>query len=243
MDTDRRDPPTRPAAGRERPSPSDVLTTLFAAPVVPVHAEADGARLIRLADACHAGGVRAFEATDRLPRALEAFTALAAHRDRALPDLVLGVGSVEEPAVAAAYVAAGADFVVAPFIDDDLADWCLAAGVLHVPGALTPTEVRRARRSGARLVKLFPAGTVGPAHLANLRGPDRATRFMPTGGLSADTATLAAWAGAGASCVGVGGALIGAGADDPADATALSARCAAALDAVRAARPVDVATP
>ncbi|MDF1522919.1 MAG: hypothetical protein P1P87_08890 [Trueperaceae bacterium] len=106
-------------AERARPTPADVLAALFAAPVVPVHAEADGARLIRLAEACHAGGVRAFEATDRLPGALEAFAALAAHRDRALPDLVLGVGSVEEPAVAAAYVAAGADFVVAPFVDDE----------------------------------------------------------------------------------------------------------------------------
>jgi 2-dehydro-3-deoxyphosphogluconate aldolase/(4S)-4-hydroxy-2-oxoglutarate aldolase len=220
-----------------------VLAALFAAPVVPVHAEADGARLIRLADACHAGGVRAFEATDRLPGALEAFAALAAHRDRALPDLVLGIGSVEEPAVAAAYVAAGADFVVAPFVDEDLAAWCVAAGVLHVPGAVTPTEVRRARRSGARLVKLFPAGTVGPAHLAHLRGPDRTTRFMPTGGLAADAATLAAWARAGASCVGLGSGLIGAGADDPAAAAALTARCAAALEAVRAVRPVDVATP
>ena len=228
---------------RARPTAAGVLATLFAAPVVPVHAEADAARLIRLADACHAGGVRALEATDRLPGALEAFAALAAHRDRARPDLVLGVGSVEEPAVAAAYVAAGADFVVAPFVDDALAAWCAAAGVLHVPGALTPTEVRQARRSGARLVKLFPAGTVGPAHLAHLRGPDRTTRFMPTGGLGADAATLAAWARAGASCVGLGGGLIGAGADDPAAAAALTERCAVALEAVRAARPPEVAAP
>lgn len=230
-------------ADRARPTPAAVLAALFGAPVVPVHAEADAGRLIRLAEACHAGGVRAFEATDRLPGALDAFAALAAHRDRALPDLALGVGSVAEPAVAAAYVAAGADFVVAPFVDEELAAWCAAAGVLHVPGALTPTEVRRARRAGAGLVKLFPAGSLGPAHLAHLRGPDRTTRFMPTGGLPTAAADLSAWARAGASCVGLGGGLIGAGAEDATDAAALTARCAAALATVRAARPAEVAAP
>ncbi len=226
-----------------RRTPAQALALLLDAPVVPVHADDDPERLIRLVAACSAGGVRAFEATDRLPGAFDAFVQLRAHVDRRLPETMLGVGSVASVDDAVAYVRAGAEFVVTPFTDPDLISWCRGADVLAIPGAMTPSEVRTARRAGAPLVKLFPAGTVGPAHLRHLRGPDRTTRFMPTGGLAADEATLWAWAEAGASCVGLGGGLLGDGADDEASADALRDRCAAALRTVLAARPDEVARP
>ncbi|MEX2502413.1 MAG: bifunctional 4-hydroxy-2-oxoglutarate aldolase/2-dehydro-3-deoxy-phosphogluconate aldolase [Trueperaceae bacterium] len=226
-----------------RRTPQQALALLLDAPVIPVHADDDAERLVRIVTACVAGGVRAFEATDRLPGSFDAFVHLRTHIDRRLPELMLGVGSVDTVDDATAYVRAGAEFVVTPFVDPDLAAWCRDAGVLYVPGTLTPSEIRTARRGGSPLVKLFPAGTVGPTHLKHLRGPDRTTRFLPTGGLDADPDTLRAWAEAGASCVGLGGGLLGAGADDDVAAGALRDRCAAALRTVLASRPDEVARP
>ncbi len=83
---------------------------------------------------------------------------------------------------------------------------CHDANVVCMMGALTPTEVFQAREAGAHLVKIFPASTVGPAHLKALRSVFPQVLFMPTGGV--DAKSLGEWMKAGAACVGVGGRLV-----------------------------------
>jgi 2-dehydro-3-deoxyphosphogluconate aldolase/(4S)-4-hydroxy-2-oxoglutarate aldolase len=98
---------------------------------------------------------------------------------------------------------------------------------------LTPTEVLRARREGARVVKLFPASAVGPAHLGHLTGPLPDVRFVPAGEVDLDHA--GAWLRAGAPAVGVGGPLQGDAADGG-DLAGLRPRARALVEAVRVTR-------
>jgi 2-dehydro-3-deoxyphosphogluconate aldolase/(4S)-4-hydroxy-2-oxoglutarate aldolase len=171
-------------------------------------------------------GITALEVTLTSRGALEAIAGLR----RQLPaEVALGAGSVFTLDDAKASVDAGAAFLVSPVYVPVLDGF-------HVPvypGALTPTEIFNASRGGAPLVKLFPAGTVGPRYLKDLRGPLPGVRIMPTGGI--DIADIATWLSAGAAAVGLGGPLIGDAATGG-NLTQLAVRARRAADAVAFAR-------
>jgi 2-dehydro-3-deoxyphosphogluconate aldolase/(4S)-4-hydroxy-2-oxoglutarate aldolase len=126
--------------------------------------------------------------------------------------LVVGAGTVLDADQAAAAVDAGAEFLVTPHVDDAVAAAAHRLKVPLIPGALTPTEILRAWRAGAAIVKLFPAVTVGPPYLRQLRGPLPDIPLLPTGGVSVEN--TAEFIAAGAVAVGVGGALLGRRAGD-----------------------------
>jgi 2-dehydro-3-deoxyphosphogluconate aldolase/(4S)-4-hydroxy-2-oxoglutarate aldolase len=101
------------------------------------------------------------------------------------------------------------------------------------PGALTPTEILSAHRSGASAVKLFPASAVSPGYLKDVRGPFPGIPVIPTGGIHLDD--IPAWFAAGAAAVGLGSPLLGSSLADGPDA-ALADRARRAMTAVAAAR-------
>jgi 2-dehydro-3-deoxyphosphogluconate aldolase / (4S)-4-hydroxy-2-oxoglutarate aldolase len=104
-------------------------------------------------------------------------------------------------------LAAGARFIVAPWVDPSLAAPCRTADALLMLGALTPTEIRAALVAGADVVKVFPASSVGgPAHIRALRSVFPEVAFCPTGGV--DPANANSYLAAGAAFVGMGGALV-----------------------------------
>jgi 2-dehydro-3-deoxyphosphogluconate aldolase / (4S)-4-hydroxy-2-oxoglutarate aldolase len=148
-----------------------------------------------------AGGIHVVELTFTTP-GVEA--ALARVRDRH-PGLLLGAGTIRDEGQARRAAAAGADFLVMPHLDRRLLGSCLATGLPALPGVFTASEVALALAEGADLLKLFPAGTAGPAHLSALRGPFPDIRVVPTGGIGLDDIPL--WIEAGALAVGVGGEL------------------------------------
>jgi 2-dehydro-3-deoxyphosphogluconate aldolase/(4S)-4-hydroxy-2-oxoglutarate aldolase len=141
------------------------------------------------------GGFRIVEFTLTTPGALELVTELAAE-----PDLIVGAGTVMDRAAAAAAVAAGARFLVSPVVDEAVIAAARDLGVAVLPGAHTPTEMWRAHRAGARLVKLFPAPAGGPAFVSSVLGPMPFLRIVPTSGVDASNA--AAYLAAGAHAVG-----------------------------------------
>jgi 2-dehydro-3-deoxyphosphogluconate aldolase/(4S)-4-hydroxy-2-oxoglutarate aldolase len=173
------------------------------------------------------GGVPAIELTlnDPEAEALRSIETLA----RAAEDLgaLVGAGTVLSIEAAGRALDAGAAFIVSPTTDPALVAWCATAGVPVFPGALTPTEILAAWNAGASAVKLFPAVSVGPGYLAQLRGPLPDIRLMPTGGVAAETAGR--WIAAGAVAVGMGGWLIGDG--EPGGVTARARQVRAAIDA------------
>jgi 2-dehydro-3-deoxyphosphogluconate aldolase/(4S)-4-hydroxy-2-oxoglutarate aldolase len=122
------------------------------------------------------------------------------------PTLAIGAGTVLSGEDAAAAIEAGAQFIVSPGMHDPVAAHAARAAVDYIPGAMTPSECYHCACSGARLIKLFPAATLGPSYLRDLRGPFPDLRLMPTGSVGKDNA--AAFLRAGASAVAVGSSLV-----------------------------------
>ena len=179
-----------------------VLERLRAARVVPVVRTPDAALAATGVAWLREAGMTVFEITLTIPGAVELIRALAAD-----PALLVGAGTVADAASAAACLAAGARFIVSPWVDPTLAAPCRASGAAFLPGALTPTEVRAALAAGADAVKIFPASSVGgPAHLAALRSVFPGVAFCPTGGVG--PGDVPAYLAAGAAFVGMGGALV-----------------------------------
>ncbi len=181
---------------------SPMLSQFRAARVVPVvrtHSTRHAATVVQwLRDA----GLRIFEITMTVPDGTGLIRELASD-----PTLLIGAGTVPDRATAEACLAAGARFIVAPWVDAALAEPCRAAGAVLMLGALTPTEVRAALGAGADVVKVFPASSVGgPAHIRALRSVFPDVAFCPTGGV--EPGNVATYLTAGAAFVGIGGALV-----------------------------------
>lgn len=157
---------------------------------------------MQMVDALVAGGVTGIEITYTTPGAPEVVRTLAEkYGDRILP----GMGTLTELHQPAEAMAAGAKFLVSPHCDPELAAAMVATGLVVMVGALTPTEVKQAQRSGADVVKIFPGSLGGPGYLKALRGPFPDIPMMPTGGVSLDT--IREWFAAGAAAVGAGSEL------------------------------------
>jgi 2-dehydro-3-deoxyphosphogluconate aldolase / (4S)-4-hydroxy-2-oxoglutarate aldolase len=117
----------------------------------------------------------------------------------------IGAGTVTNLEELSAARDAGATFVVTPVLCDDVVRACIAAAVPVFPGTMSLPEIMRAYALGVDMVKLFPANVLGPAYLAHLKDVLPQMRFMPTGGVTADS--LPAWRNAGAYAVGIGSPL------------------------------------
>lgn len=177
--------------------------------LVPVYYQSDPDIAIHIAEACFAGGATVVEFTNRGDRAADVFGRLAEFRDASLPELVLGVGSVIDAPTAALYIAAGADFVVGPVLDESTAVLCNTRKIAYCPGCGSASEIHRAHALGVEICKVFPGGCVGgPAFVKSVKGPMPWTEIMPTGGVSPTDESLTEWLAAGVACIGMGSTLI-----------------------------------
>ncbi|MFD7435536.1 bifunctional 4-hydroxy-2-oxoglutarate aldolase/2-dehydro-3-deoxy-phosphogluconate aldolase [Streptomyces sp. NPDC059861] len=155
-------------------------SVLDLAPVVPVVVLPDAADAVPLARALVAGGLPAIEVTLRTPDALAAIRAIG----EAVPDAVVGAGTVITPGQVEDAVAAGARFLVSPGWTDGLLEAMRRSGVPYLPGVSTTSEVVALLERGVREMKFFPAAAAGgTAYLRSLAGPLPQARFCPTGGI------------------------------------------------------------
>jgi len=188
---------------------ADLAVALRGQRALPLFTCGDPAAGVRVLEALHAAGFRIVEFTNRAPGNVDVFRTLVAEAGRRLPGLVLGAGTILDVAQAEAFHAAGAAFIVAPHLDTDVGAWCAARGVPWCPGTGTATEMVRAHRAGAALIKVFPADALGgPAFIRAVRGPLPDLPLMPSGGVTLDDENLRAWFAAGAACVGIGSQLV-----------------------------------
>jgi 2-dehydro-3-deoxyphosphogluconate aldolase/(4S)-4-hydroxy-2-oxoglutarate aldolase len=170
-------------------------------------------------------GLRCVEVTFTTPRAAEALREVVA---QAPAGAVVGAGTVLSVVDAAAAVAAGARFLVAPDLDEDVIGAAHHLAVPVLPGTGTVTEMRRALRLGADAVKLFPASHLGPGWLRDVRAALPTLPVVPTGGVTA--ATLPDWIAAGAVACGMGSWLTSGG-DEAASERVAQALAAAGTSA------------
>jgi 2-dehydro-3-deoxyphosphogluconate aldolase / (4S)-4-hydroxy-2-oxoglutarate aldolase len=165
-------------------SEDDVITRLGRARVVPVASLDNGDQADATARALQRGGLDCIEITFRTAAAVEAL-----RRARAVDGMLVGAGTVLSPEQAAVAADAGADFAVAPGTNPAVVEACRALGLPFFPGVATPSEIETARALGRTTLKLFPAaqvGGVGFLRAVSATYPD--VRFLPTGGIGADTA-------------------------------------------------------
>lgn len=176
--------------------------------IVPVfyHAEIEVCK--NVLKACYDGGVRIFEFTNRGDFAHEVFAELVKFASKELPELILGIGSVVDPGTASLYIQIGANFIVAPSINPEVAKVCNRRKIGWMPGCGTVTEISYAEELGAEIVKIFPALQVGgPDFIKAVKAPMPWTNIMPTGGVEPTNESLTQWINAGAYCVGLGSQL------------------------------------
>jgi 2-dehydro-3-deoxyphosphogluconate aldolase/(4S)-4-hydroxy-2-oxoglutarate aldolase len=202
--------------------------------IVPVLRAQSAGEAIAVADAIAAGGIDVLEITMTVPGAVLVIAEVVRrYGDRVL----VGAGTVLDAKAAGECLAAGARFIVAPIIDDTTIALCRRENVAVLPGALTPTEVVRAWRAGADLVKVFPCSAVGGAsYIKALKAPLPQIPLVPTGGVT--VATAGAYFAAGASAIGVGSDLCNVAAIREGRPDRITDAARAYLEAVQAARAV-----
>lgn len=136
-----------------------------------------------LANALLEGGVQAIELTLRTPAALDA----AASIKKQLPEMLLGIGTVLSPDQVQAVADLGADFAVAPGYNPRVLDAALNRGLSFAPGITTASELEGAVEQGCRVLKYFPAESIGGiSYLKNMTAPYQylGLKFIPLGGLN-----------------------------------------------------------
>jgi 2-dehydro-3-deoxyphosphogluconate aldolase/(4S)-4-hydroxy-2-oxoglutarate aldolase len=153
-------------------------------------------------------GVRVMEYTNRAKEAFENFQVIRAAREKDMPDLYFGIGTIKTGEDAAKYIKAGADFIVAPIVNPDVAEMVNKQKGLWIPGCMTPTEIHLAQQHGAALIKIFPANVLGPGYITAISDVFRGQLFMPTGGVELTKENLSGWFRAGVAAVGMGSKLI-----------------------------------
>jgi len=121
-----------------------------------------------------------------------------------------------------------------PHLDKEVVEVCNRAGVLCIPGIMTPTEAADAMAAGADMLKMFPASTLGPGHIGAIQGPLGDVPIMPTGGVDQENVTD--YFEGGAVAVGVGSALVDYQAIRDGDMDAVRESAAAFVEAVEEAR-------
>ena len=189
-------------------SRGETLTRIRELGLVPIFNSHDIALAKSIVKACYDGGATVVEFTNRGDRAIDIFRQLAIFRDAELPELVLGAGSIMDGPTAAMYIAAGADFIVSPVLDEEIAVICNGRKIPFMPGCGTVTEIHRAHALGVEFCKLFPGDCLGgPAFIKSIKGPMPWTEIIAMGGIAPTEESLGEWFDAGVACVGMSSKL------------------------------------
>ena len=185
-----------------------VLDAIVSTGMVPVYYNKDVEIAKQVVKACYEGGVRAFEFTNRGDFAHEVFAELIKFATKECPELVLGVGSIVDAGTASLYLQLGANFVVGPLFNPEIAKVCNRRLVPYTPGCGSVSEIGFAQEVGCDLCKIFPAGNEGgPSFVKNIKAPMPWSMIMATGAVEPTEENLSAWFKAGVTCVGMGSKL------------------------------------
>ncbi|MCQ2975454.1 MAG: bifunctional 4-hydroxy-2-oxoglutarate aldolase/2-dehydro-3-deoxy-phosphogluconate aldolase [Bacteroidales bacterium] len=186
----------------------DVLNTMISTGIVPLYYNSDIEKVKTVVKACYLGGARVFEFTNRGDYAHEVFAEINKWCANECPEMMMGVGSVLDPATAALYIQLGANFIVSPLLNPEMAKVCNRRKIAWLPGCGTLSEINLAEELGCEIVKIFPGKEVGgPSFVKAIKAPCPWTNIMPSGGVTTDLECLESWFSAGVACVGLGSQL------------------------------------
>ncbi|MCJ8209181.1 bifunctional 4-hydroxy-2-oxoglutarate aldolase/2-dehydro-3-deoxy-phosphogluconate aldolase [Mucilaginibacter sp. RS28] len=186
----------------------DVLDCIITQGMLPLFFYKDKEVSLDVTRTLYKAGVRVIEYTNRGEAALENFKALKKLQQEEMPDMLLGIGTIKTAKDAENFVDAGADFLIQPIVNPEVAAIAAKNNMLWIPGCMTPTEIFTAQQNGAALIKIFPANILGPAFLQAIRELFPGQLFMPTGGVEMNLDNITTWFHAGVCAVGMGSKLI-----------------------------------
>ncbi|EKF51559.1 bifunctional 2-keto-4-hydroxyglutarate aldolase/2-keto-3-deoxy-6-phosphogluconate aldolase [Lactococcus garvieae] len=182
---------------------ADLLEKVIKSGVVSV-VRADSAEdAIKIVEAVVDGGIKSIELTYSVPRANDVIADLVA--TYAGTDVMIGAGTVLEATSARLAIIAGAQFIVSPTFNKEVAKICNLYQIPYIPGVMTPLEAQTAMEYGSELIKLFPGDIAGSAMIKDLKGPFPYINVMPSGGVN--ETNVAEWFKVEASAVSAGGGV------------------------------------
>ena len=180
-----------------------IVTKIIESGIVAVIRLKEKEKLLDIINSLSRGGISAMEITMTTPHAVEIIKDFS---QQIGDNFILGAGTVLDSETARAVILAGAQFVVSPVTNLDMIKTVHRYDKAVFPGAFTPTEILNAWENGADIVKVFPATALGPQFFKDVQGPLPHVRLTPTGGVSLENA--GEFISCGASCLGVGTALL-----------------------------------
>ncbi|MNN03127.1 KHG/KDPG aldolase [compost metagenome] len=159
-------------------------------------------RAHHVADALYRGGIVFAEVTMNTEGALNI---ISQWRESHSSHMLIGAGTVLDIGMAKEAVAAGAQYLVSPNVDEAVIQYARERGIGVFPGAMTPTEIVAAWKAGATAVKLFPMASLGIGYLKEIRAPLDQIPLVVTGGVRIDN--IQEFLAAGSTGVGLGGSI------------------------------------
>jgi len=214
----------------------EVLAAMKETGMVPVFYHKDIEVAKNVLKACYEGGVRAFEFTNRGDFAHEVFRDLVKFAAVECPEMILGVGSIVDAPAATLYIQMGANFIVGPLFNPDVAKVSNRRLVPYTPGCGSVSEVGFAQELGCDLCKVFPGDVLGPKFVKGLRAPMPWSQLMVTGGVKPEEENLKGWFDAGVTCVGMGSNLFPADLIKAKDWAGITKLCSDALAIIKKVR-------
>jgi 2-dehydro-3-deoxyphosphogluconate aldolase/(4S)-4-hydroxy-2-oxoglutarate aldolase len=185
-----------------------VLDSILTQGMLPLFFYEDAEVSVEIVRTLYKAGVRVLEYTNRGKEALHNFRLIKKTVVKEMPGLYLGIGTIKNGLEAETFVDAGADFLVSPIVDNEVALVASNYKMLWIPGCMTPTEIHIAQQYKAMLIKLFPANILGPAFMSSIRELFAGQLFIPTGGVEIEAGNISGWFRSGVCAVGMGSKLI-----------------------------------
>lgn len=189
---------------------SEVITAIREQGLVPVFYHKDRDTVLAIIEACIRGGSRIVEFTNRGEGAADVFGEVLNICRKKYPNLIFGIGSIKDEITAGIYIGKGADFVVGPTFNPEVAKICNRHVISYSPGCGSATEISNAEACGSEIIKVFPGDSVGgEGFFKAIHGPSSRTQMMPTGGVDITVKSIYGWLiTGGAAALGIGSKLI-----------------------------------
>jgi len=187
----------------------EIINKIFEVKVLPLFYHDEVESSVEVIKACSKAGAKVIEFTNRGEKAYPIFSEVLKIIAKEDDTVILGIGSVIDAPTAALFMAVGANFIVGPSFNHEIAKLCNRRKMLYIPGTATATEIATAEEYGAEICKIFPGSTIGgPSFIKSVMAPCPWHRLMPTGGVDATEESISSWIKAGAVAVGMGSNLI-----------------------------------
>lgn len=187
----------------------NILSEIRKKKIIAIVRGIDSEKMVLLADALYAGGIRLMEITfdqSREDNILETSKSIKAVVKKYGKEMLVGAGTVlSKEQVDAAYNS-GATFILSPSVNVEVIRYASEKGMVTMPGAMTPSEIETAYEAGGDIIKIFPVVDLGSGYIKNIKAPLSQIPFSAVGGVNLDN--MQEYFDAGCVCVGIGGNLV-----------------------------------